>query len=575
MGIFDRILRLFGIGSPAADQPVRRFQGAGICPYCGVNLPTAQSQQCFACGVDWHDPQRVVRRGTTGAPGRIRAAARPEIALRPVPPAPVQPRAAKTLPNLDLGAFAPLSSAEVSRQAGWGGFLFGNPWFGRRDLIPPISDQRTELIDRGMVGQGLITPEELVEIHRVGEEMDRVRPDLARAGEMANQAVARSEEERQRVKEQKKAEAAERKRLRAEQIQQRRQTDIIYLGRGVSRGLADRRANVERLRQLDLPVLATPADLARAMGITIPQLRWLAFHNEAATRTHYITFVVPKRNGGERRLAAPHRRLRVCQEWILSHILEKVPLHDAAHGFVTGRSTRTNAEKHVGRDIVLNTDLSDFFPTITFGRVKGAFRSLGYSPAVATILALLCTESPRRKVELRGTTYQVATGSRALPQGACTSPALSNLVGRRLDKRLTGIASKIGWTYTRYADDLTFSASGEAAGKIGYLLARIRHITQDEGFVVHEKKTRVQRQSTQQSVTGVVVNRRTGVPRRLARRIRAILHRAQREGLKPQNRENLPHFDSWLSGMIAYISMLNPDQGRPLRQAYESLQPRP
>jgi retron-type reverse transcriptase len=467
-----------------------------------------------------------------------------------------------------------MSTAEVKRQAGSVGSLWGNPWFGRRDLIPPITDKRTELIDRGMVGQGLITAEELVEIHRIGDEMDRVRPDLALAGEIANRAVARSEEERQRLKEQKQAEAAERERIRAEQIQQRRLTDIVFLGRGVSRGLADRRANVERLRQLGLPVLATPGDLAKAMGLSIPHLRWLAFHNEAAERTHYITFVVPKRSGGERRLAAPHRRLRVAQEWILAQILAKVPVHDAAHGFVAGRSTRTNAEVHVGRDLVLNTDLADFFPTITFSRVKGAFRSLGYSPAVATILALLCTESPRRRVELRGKTYHVAAGDRALPQGACTSPAVSNLVSRRLDKRLTGIASRLGWTYSRYADDLTFSASGEAAGKIAYLMARIRHIAQDEGFSVHEKKTRVQRQSRQQSVTGVVVNKRPGAPRKLARRLRAILHRAQREGLKPQNRQNLPHFESWLCGMIAYISMLNPDQGRPLRQAYDALQPK-
>jgi hypothetical protein len=104
-------------------------------------------------------------------------------------------------------------------------------------------------------------------------------------------------------------------------------------------------------------------------------------------------------------------------------------------------------------------------------------------------------------------------------------------------------------------------------------MARIRHIAQDEGFVVHEKKTRVQRQSKQQSVTGVVVNRRTGAPRKLARRIRAILHHAKREGLQAQNRDNLPHFDSWLCGMIAYITMLNPEQGRPLRQAYELIPP--
>jgi RNA-directed DNA polymerase len=95
-----------------------------------------------------------------------------------------------------------------------------------------------------------------------------------------------------------------------------------------------------------------------------------------------------------------------------------------------------------------------------------------------------------------------------------TSPALSNLIARRLDARLSGICRKLGWTYTRYADDLTFSTSGEAPQQIGYLLARVRHIARDEGFAVNEKKTRMQRRNSQQSVTGLVVNDAVGVPRR-------------------------------------------------------------
>src|SRR4029079_11661853 len=132
-----------------------------------------------------------------------------------------------------------------------------------------------------------------------------------------------------------------------------------------------------------------------------------------------------------------------------------------AHGFVPGRSTMSNAVPHVRRDVVVNADLKEFFPTISFPRVKGVFQELGYSPAVATILALLCTESPRREVTYAGRVWQVAIGPRALPQGACTSPALSNLPARALDARLTGMAQKLGWTYTRYADDLTFSTSGD------------------------------------------------------------------------------------------------------------------
>lgn len=495
----------------------------------------------------------------------------PGLAARPVAtrtaPRPVERR---TL-DLDPGQFAPQTHDQTKAAAASAGNLWGNPWFGRRDLIPPASDPRTILIDRAMVGQGLLTPEELVEIHESGDEMARLRPDLTGAHVAAEAAVQADREERQRIKAQKKAEAAERKRLHAEAVSQRRQSDIIFLGRGVSKGLTDRRSNIEKLTSLSLPLVATPADVASALKLRIPRLRWLAFHSEASPITHYVRFTVPKRSGGTRALFAPHADLAAAQNWILENVLAKVPLHAAAHGFVPGRSTVTNAAAHVGRDVVVNADLTDFFPTITFPRVRGLFQMLGYSPAVATVLALLCTESPRRAVIYAEKTFHVATGLRALPQGACTSPALSNLAARRLDSRLTGIAQKLDWTYSRYADDLTFSASGEPSQKVGYLLARVRHIAQDEGFAVNEKKTRILRQSACQKVTGIVVNQRPGVPRDVARRLRAILHHAKSEGLAAQNRQKHPHFEMWVRGMIGYVEMINPKQAAGLRSAYEAL----
>lgn len=485
-------------------------------------------------------------------------------------PATPKPPAPKKL-NLDAGQFTALSDQDVRKQAGRIGNVWSNPWFGRRDLIPPTSDARTKLIDRAMVAHGLITPDELVKIHEVGADMDKVRPDLAHAKELASQVVERSKQAREELKKQKKAEAAERKRKRAEAIAERKRTDIIYLGRGVSKGLVDRRALVEKLQEADLPVLATPSDVAQALELTIPRLRWLAFHSDAATCTHYVRFTVPKKSGGTRELAAPHKDLARCQRWVFDKILSKLKLPDSAHGFVQGRSTVTNAALHVGQAAVVNLDLKDFFPSVTFPRVCGILRKLGYSPAAATILALICTESPRKTVTYAGQAYHVATGPRALPQGACTSPTLSNLAARGLDARLDGIATKLGWNYTRYADDLTFSGHGEAAAKCGYLLARVRHIAQDEGFEVNESKTRIQRRNRAQTVTGIVVNERPGVSRKLVRRIRAILHRAKKEGLAAQNREDLPHFEAWLEGTISYISMVNPRQGEPLREAYQAL----
>ncbi len=474
-------------------------------------------------------------------------------------------------PDLDPGDFAPAGRDETMDRARRLRGVLTNPWSVRQDLIPPVEDELTEVVDAAMAGHGLLTPEELEEIHEIGREMDLLRPTRLHTAVAGEVAVRQSQEERAALKRQKKAQAEERRRQHEKDVADRRANDIVFLGRGVSRGLADRRANVERLEDAGLPLLATPADVAQALGLEIPRLRWLAFHHDAARLVHYVRFTVPKRSGGTRTLAAPHRTLATTQEWILRQMLDRVPLHGAAHGFVRGRSIATNARAHVGRDLVLNADLRDFFPTITFWRVEGVFRQLGYSPAAATVLGLLCTEAPRQTLTYRGETVHAATGPRALPQGACTSPALSNLVARRLDARLTGIARKLGWTYTRYADDLTFSTSGAPVDKVGYLLARVRHIAGDEGFAVNEKKTRVLRRNARQEVTGLVVNDHIAVPRRTVRRLRAILHRARTEGLASQNRHDHPRFEAWVRGMIAHISMAHPEQGARLRRALDAL----
>jgi retron-type reverse transcriptase len=427
------------------------------------------------------------------------------------------------------------------------------------------------------VAHGLLTPEDLTEIHEVGDEYERLKPSWITQQQGAALAAAKALTDdtaaRKALQEQKKAESAARKEARAKAIVERKAADIVYLGRGVSGGLADRRANVEKLTTLSLPVLTSPAEIAQALGLTIPRLRWLAFHSEASAVSHYVRFTIPKKSGGTRELAAPHHDTATAQMWILINILERVPVRDPAHGFVKGRSIMSNAVPHVRRDAVVNVDLKDFFPTITFPRVRGIFEGLGYSPAAATVLALLCTECPRRTVEYDGKTLHVATGPRALPQGACTSPALSNLAARKLDARLEGLARKTGWTYTRYADDLTFSANGDTAKQCGGLLQALRRFCTEEGFTVNEKKTRVQRQNVQQTVTGIVVNHRPNVPRDLHRRLRAILHNARKSGLASQNTENHPHFAMWLQGMIAWVTMANPDKGRSLRREFDKLRP--
>ena len=365
--------------------------------------------------------------------------------------------------------------------------------------------------------------------------------------------------------------AANRRRLRAEAVARRRATEILYLGRGVSKFLGDHQGDLAALQAAGLPALSTPAELAEALGLTVSKLRWLAFHAEAATRVHYVSFEVPKKSGGTRTLKAPHQTLALAQRWVFEKIVGALPVEPEAHGFVTGRSILTNARVHAGRSVVVNLDLEDFFPSVGFRRVRAVFRRLGYSPSVATVLALLGTECPRRTVEYDGMVYHVATGPRGLPQGACTSPGLSNQVARRLDRRLAGLAAKLDANYTRYADDLTFSGDATLDPKVGYLMARVRHLALTEGFRVNEAKSRVLRQNAAQMVTGLVVNDRPGVPRAEIRRLRAILHRAKSGGLDAQDRAGRADFRAWILGKIAYVSMSRPEVGARLMAEFKAL----
>jgi hypothetical protein len=174
------------------------------------------------------------------------------------------------------------------------------------------------------------------------------------------------------------------------------------------------------------------------MKMSLGQLRFFAFAREVSTTTHYHRFTIPKKTGGERIISAPHRRLKAAQHWILRNILEPLQLSESAHGFVAGRSIVSNAVPHVGAAIVVNVDLKDFFPTVTYRRVKGLYKKLGYSEEVSTVLGLVCSEPDITETTLDGQQYFVARGPRRLPQGAPTSPAITNALCRRLDRRIGG-----------------------------------------------------------------------------------------------------------------------------------------
>jgi RNA-directed DNA polymerase len=413
------------------------------------------------------------------------------------------------------------------------------------------------------------------EIRRRGEleaELRALRTEASRLHDieaMKREARKRRLEEsrlrREQNKQRRLREREERKAAWAEQ----QKTAIGYLGKGVSAGLNDATSNLEKLAQLELPPLGNAAELAAAMGISVGELRFLAFSRATSKVSHYVQFTIPKRSGGVRLISAPLERLKRAQHWILEHLLTRPWVHDAAHGFRKDRSIVSNARPHVGAEVVINLDLKDFFPTVTYKRVKGLFRSLGYSESVATICALLCTEPREVMVDVDGERYHVAMTERFLPQGAPTSPAITNLLCRALDSRLSHIAEKLGYRYTRYADDLTFSGPRES--NPGRLMRRIHWVVAHEGFTVHPDKTRVFRKARRQEVTGVVVNETCTISRDTLKKFRAALFQIEKDGPAGKTWGNGPDVIAAVEGFANYVAMVNPEKGLPLQARARAL----
>ncbi len=400
--------------------------------------------------------------------------------------------------------------------------------------------------------------------------LDETADPAKLSGAALHQFKARREEERRM-----------RKTLRQQAWAAFRQAHLVHLGAEVFHhdtpdqdryDLSDPDA---RRETNGLPELKDAKALAKALDLTLPQLRWLAFHREVDTGSHYQYWTIPKRDGGQRLISSPKPTLKKAQRWILRQIAERLPVHGAAHGFLPGRSIFSNAAVHAGARQIIKLDIRNFYPTVTWRRVKGLFRKGGYGEQVATVLALLCTEAPRELLELNGKPYHVANGPRALPQGAPTSPALSNTVCLRLDCRLSGLTQKLGFRYTRYADDLTFSWHAAEPPPLGRLLRGVRMILQAEGFILHPDKTRVLRQGRRQTVTGLVVNAAppqsspARIPRAKVRELRAALHN-RLQGQPGKAGESLAQLRGW----VAYLHMTDPERARPFLAQLQQLETR-
>jgi hypothetical protein len=288
-----------------------------------------------------------------------------------------------------------------------------------------------------------------------------------------------------------------------------------------------------------------------------------------------------KRSGGVRLIESPKRELKELQRRILSTILDRIPAHESAHGFVKRRSIVTFAAPHAGKHIVLRLDLENFFPASSAARVQAAFRTFGYPEPVADRLGGICSNATPRSLwsnrppEIDAEQWQNAQilySRPHLPQGAPTSPALANVTAFRLDCRLSGLARTAGGVYTRYADDLAFSGGEEFGKGTERFSAHVAAIALEEGFSVNHHKTRIMRRGVRQSLTGIVVNDFINIRRRDLEILEATLTNCVRFGPESQNRLRLPDFRAHLEGRIGFVEMINRAKGQRLREIFDAVQ---
>ena len=256
--------------------------------------------------------------------------------------------------------------------------------------------------------------------------------------------------------------------------------------------------------------------------ITLPELTSIV---SDTSNSYYKDFRINKKTGGRRLISAPNQRLKEIQNCIRILIT----------GFYfRGKSITKNAINHVGKEVIYNIDIKDFYPSIDITKVLPIFLKRNYTYDVALFISLLVTKRSKKGIPV-------------LPQGAPTSPAISNLVLRHLDCRLSAYASKHNLNYSRYVDDITFSCS---KSQPWYFHASIfKRIISSEGFIVNRKKTRVSFDFQRQEVLGLTVNSRLNVPRKYIKNLRTILHNWEKDGYVKANNNFLLHY---------YKDMINP-----------------
>ena len=294
-------------------------------------------------------------------------------------------------------------------------------------------------------------------------------------------------------------------------------------------------------------------------------MKQIAYYcNPNHTFHRYRQFKIKKKTGGERTITAPRNHSFKLLLHYVNELLRAVYTPSAnAMGFTEGRSVVTNAERHKGQNYVFNIDLKDFFPSVEQARVWGRLQvpPFCFPKEIASVLAGLCAME-----EMQGN----FTFRYVLPQGAPTSPIITNMICDKLDHRLAGLAKRFGLNYTRYADDITFSSMHNVYHEDGEFRKELRRIIEEQNFTINDKKTRLQKRGTRQEVTGIIVSEKLNVTKKYVRDLRNILYIWERYGIDIANSKFLPKYKeekghvkkgqpdiaNVISGKLMYLKMV-------------------
>ena len=291
----------------------------------------------------------------------------------------------------------------------------------------------------------------------------------------------------------------------------------------------------KKLFDSNLPIISSPEHFSLLVGLEHQYVCNMAY----ASDRFYRHFSIPKSNGKIRNIDEPLPDLKFVQYWILRNILEKCSVSDYAKAYLKGRTLKHNARFHRAQKVVVTMDIKDFFPSISVKDITKIFENMGYFHDLSCFLAYLCCLN------------------NAVPQGAPTSPYLSNLRMIDLDDKISEYTSQRSIRYTRYADDLTFSGDFNPH----FLINDVSKIVYNEGFSINPEKTRIARSSARQEVTGIIVNSHMQISKEKRKQIRQQVYYINKFGLEShleRIEENRANYLNHLLGQINFALFVNP-----------------